>query len=283
MIVSDKSLQRLIRRPTIGLIRERYLNEFITTLTGMDSQKDSSVFSNLEEIQFISNEEPYIPIQLFSELRKLSIEMKTIQLPASFEWPSLVDLHLRGTIDMDKLEPFLRQHALIRKLHIGAVSTLRPIGPSPSLLLEPLRYILSSRLDAALVESILGHAEINANGHERSLLREIHAQLDKETDEKTVREIRQAIVIFFERLLQLELDRYSLDIGKTLPLKNLHPFKLGYSIDYFWEDELAIKGKLLPLLDETSRSGLWTNTEAMESPEKLYVYQQIVFNLRETA
>lgn len=274
-ILSHQTLRQLVVRPTVGVIRQRHQREFITTLTGMDSQNTPLILPALEEIRLITSEEPYMPTQLFSELRKLHIDMETIRLPDDLAWPSLVDLHLRGIIDIDYLEDFLKNYKDIRQLHIAIVSSLRPLGPSSDPLHQLLRGLLNSRLDTELAGSIMRHAEKNADGHERLLLQDIHAQLDKMTDEKTAKEMHQAIVTVFKTLLKYELDRYSIDIGKMrIPLENLSQLEVSCSIAYFWEDELAIKGITLPE-DYASKSGLWINDEIKESLGISHVYQRI--------
>lgn len=80
----------------------------------------------------------------------------------------------------------------------------------------------------------MGHAEKNADRHERSLLRDIHAQLDRMTDGKTAKEMHQGIAAVLETLLEYELDEYSIDIGKMrIPLENPSQFELSCSIAYF--------------------------------------------------
>lgn len=86
--------------------------------------------------------------------------------------------------------------------------------------------------------------------------------------------MHQAIVTGFEALLNYEFKRYSFDsfnIGKMqIPPEIL---ELSCSIEYFWEDELAIKGTTLPE-DYASKSGLWINDEIKESLEISHVYQR---------
>ncbi|KAK2798415.1 hypothetical protein FQN50_008855, partial [Emmonsiellopsis sp. PD_5] len=153
----------------------------------------------LESIRFITNE-PYSLIDLTRQLRKLHIDTETIQFQI-LAWPSLVDLHLRGNINLDRLEKFLFHHEHIRKLHLA---TVRPLGPAPDFH-QRLKNILDSQLEPELAGSIMRHAANNADGHERSLLREIHAQLDDLVDKETAKKMNQLVVTEFEILLNLEL------------------------------------------------------------------------------
>lgn len=112
------------------------------------------------------------------------------------------------------------------------------------------------------------------DGHERSLLRNIHTELDKRTDSETADSIRQSIIILFEVLLEYELDRYTLDIGRMeMLLENPSQFRLGCLIEYFWEDELAINGTILPE-DYASEQGLWTNNEFKGDLQIFHVYER---------
>lgn len=88
-ILSHEALRQLIKRPTVGVIRQRRQGEFIATLTSIGTQNIPSVLPALEEIQLISNEEPYLPIALFSELGKLHIDMEYIRLPDDFVQKSI--------------------------------------------------------------------------------------------------------------------------------------------------------------------------------------------------
>jgi hypothetical protein len=135
---------------------------------------------------------------------------------------------------------------------------LRPLHPSSGELQKLLEKVLNSRLDTEVAGSIMRHAEKYASGHERSLLREIHAQLEESTDEKTVTEMRQTLVTLFEAILRCELDRHiALVMEIRVPYENL---SLSFSIEYFWDDELAIKGITLPG-DYLSKTGVWKNDE----------------------
>lgn len=61
--------------------------------------------------------------------------------------------------------------------------------------------------------------------------------------------------------LKYELDRHSRDIGRMqIPLAYLSQFNISCSIEYFWEDALAIKSTILPE-DYASKQGLWTNNK----------------------
>lgn len=141
------------------------------------------------------------------------------------------------------------------------MSTLRPHDPSQSTLLGPIKQVLHCGLRTELVEQIDTRSQLNGDGHELSLLRNIHTKLDKTTDRETADMIHQAIVTLSTVLLAYELDRYSLDIGKTRVLLDASPsFELSYSIEYFWEDEIAINGTILPE-EYPSKYGLWTNND----------------------
>lgn len=271
LISSHEALRPLINRPTLGVIRQRRQGEFIATLTAMGIQNTPSVLPALEEIRLISNEELYLPIALFAKLRKLHIDMEYIRLPDDLVWPSLVDVHLRGTIDIGCLEGFLKNHNHIRQLHLEIVATLRPLGASPGIVHVLSRAVLNSGLDTELVDSILQNAELNAEGHERSLLRHIHAQLEQMLDAGPAKKMHQALVAGFETALEYELRRYSGDIGNMrIPTTQL---EVSSSIAWFWEDELAIKGMKLPE-NYTSKSGLWINEEVKESLGRSYVYKR---------
>ncbi|KAJ5982056.1 hypothetical protein N7451_012156 [Penicillium sp. IBT 35674x] len=118
------------------------------------------------------------------------------------------------------------------------------------------------------------NAEQNADGHERSLLRHIHAQLDQMVG-GSARKMHQAIITGFETLLQYELQRYSTDIGNMrMPLQASAQLEVSCSIAWFWEDELAIEGMELPE-NYASTSELWTNDEVSESLGKSYVFKRI--------
>lgn len=270
-ILSHEALRPLIKRPTVGVIRQRRQGEFIATLTGMGTQDTPTILPALEEIQFISNEEPYLPIALFSELGKLYIDLEYIRLPDNFVWPSLVDVHIRGAIDFDCLQAFLRNHDHIRQLHLAIVVTLRPLDTS-STIQRLLRMILNDELDA-VAESIVRNAEQNADGHERSLLRHIHAQLDQMVD-GSARKMYHAVVTGFEAYLQYEFQRHCIDLGNMrMPLQTLNQLDVSCSIAWFWEDELAIKDMKLPE-NYASRSGLWINDEVKESLGKSCVFKR---------
>jgi len=273
LILSHEALRPLIKRPTACVTRQRREGEFISTLTRLGTQNTPSALPALEEIQLISNEEPYLPIALFSEIEKLHIDMEYIRLPDNFVWPSLVDVHLRGTIDIDCLEGFLKNHHHIRKLFLAIVATLRPLGPSPSTVHTLSRTVLKSGLDTELVDSILRNAEQNTDGHERSLLLHIHDQLDKRVD-GTVKKLHEALITSFETVLEYELRRYSIDIEKMqIPRQISTKLEVGCSISWFWEDELAIKGINLPQ-NYASKRGLWIKDEIKESLRKTYVYER---------
>lgn len=270
--MSHEALRPLIQRPTIGVIRQRRQGEFISTLTGMGASDTPSVLRALEEIRLISNEEPYLPIALFSELGKLYTDMEYIRLPDDLVWPSLVDVHLRGTIDIDYLEGFLKKHNHIRRLHLTVVATLRPLGPSSTVHVLS-RAILNSGLDTELVDSILRNAEQNADDHERSLLRHIHTQLDQMVV-GSAKKMHRAVVTGFETALEYELRRYSIDIeNMRIQLPTLAQLEISSSIAWFWEDELAIQGMKLPE-NYASQTGLWINDEVKESLGKSYVYKR---------
>jgi hypothetical protein len=273
LILSHEALWPLINRPTLGVIRQRRQGEFIATLTGIGIQNTPSVLPALEEICLISNEEPYLPIALFAKLRKLDIDMEYIRLPDDLVWPSLVDVHLRGTIDIGSLEGFWKNHNHIRQLHLAILATLRPLDASPGIVHVLSRAVLNSGLDTELVDSILQNAELNAEGHERSLLRHIHAQLDQMLD-GSANKMHRALVAGFETYLEYELRRYSVDIGNMrIPLQTTTQFEVSSSIARFWEDELAIKGVKLPE-NYASKSGLWIIDEVKESLGKYYVYKR---------
>jgi Holliday junction resolvase RusA-like endonuclease len=137
---------------------------------------------------------------------------------------------------------------------------LEPLHPSSGELQNLLEKVLNSRLDTEVAGSIMRHAEKYASGHERSLLREIHAQLEESTDEKTATELRQTLVTLFEAMLRCELDRHiALVMEMRVPYENLS-LELNFSIEYFWDDELAIKGITLPG-DYLSETGVWKNDE----------------------
>lgn len=262
-ILSHQTLLQLIKLPTVGVIRQCRQNEFITTLTGMDPRHTLSILPALEKIRLITKEEPYMSTQLFSELQKLHIDMESIQLPSSSVYPSLVGLYLRGAIDIDYLEGFLKNHHHIKQVHIAIVATLRPLGYSTGLV-NLLRDILSRGLDAELSGSVMRYAESNAHGHERLLLRDIHAQLDK-LEDRAAKELRKTIVAAFEMLLEYELNKYCEVIGKMqISTANPSQLEISSSIAYFWEDELAIKGAALPE-DYPSKKGLWIHNEIKES------------------
>lgn len=80
------------------------------------------------------------------------------------------------------------------------VSMLRSLGPSLSVLLGPIKDVLHSCLRTELVEQIITRSQMNTDGHERSLLRNIHTELDKTTDRESAGMIRQAIVSLFRTL-----------------------------------------------------------------------------------
>lgn len=74
------------------------------------------------------------------------------------------------------------------------VSMLGPCGPSPSVLLGPIKDGLHSGLCTELVEQIIIRFQMNIDGHERPLLRNIHTESDKSTVRETADMIRQAII-----------------------------------------------------------------------------------------
>ncbi|KAL6228591.1 hypothetical protein BDW75DRAFT_246581 [Aspergillus navahoensis] len=78
------------------------------------------------------------------------------------------------------------------------------------------------------------------DGHERSLLRNIHTELDKTTDRVSTGMIRQV-----------------LEAADTWCASQL---ELSSSIEQYWEDEFAINGTIFPE-DYTPKRGLWTNDE----------------------
>jgi hypothetical protein len=238
----------------------------------MDPQHTLSILPALEKIRLITNDEPYLSTQVFSKLQNLHIDMESIRLPSGIIYPALVGLHLRGAIDFDCLEGFLKNHQHIRQLHIAIVATLRPISHSRDLL-DMLSNILSYGLDAELAGSIMRQAEMNAGGHERFLLREIHAQLEN-LESKVAKELRQNIIAAFETLLKYELNKHHVIIGKTqISTANPSELEVSCSIAWFWEDDLAIKGATLPK-DYASKRGLWINNELRESLRMSHVYQR---------
>ncbi|KAB8067785.1 hypothetical protein BDV29DRAFT_185574 [Aspergillus leporis] len=246
----------------------------MTKLTGMSTQHTPSTLPALEEIRFITSQDPYVPLRLFRELRKLHIDMEALQIPSDLKWPSLFDLHLRGVIDLENLQSFLKKHKNIGKLHLAFVSVLRPLDSSGDFK-RLLEEILNSRLDAELTGSIMRRAGKNADGHERSLIQHIYAQLDKLPNAQTVEQIRQLIITFFKTLLKYEFDKHSTEIGKMeVPLKNPSRLELSTSIEYFWEDELAIKG-INRLEDYAPRKWVWTNNKVRTSLKMSCVFQHI--------
>lgn len=100
LICSDRSLQQLTVRPTIAVAHQVRERLFTTSLTGMDS-RNSLILPAFQEMRLITNEPPYPPLLLFTELRNLHVDMEAIQWPANLKWKSLTDLSLRGVIDID--------------------------------------------------------------------------------------------------------------------------------------------------------------------------------------
>jgi hypothetical protein len=94
-------------------------------------------------------------------------------------------------------------------------------------------------------------------------LLQIHAQLEKVPDEKTNRELHQALVTAFETIMKLELERYTVDMGQIRLPRDNALLELSCSIEYFWEDELAIRAATID--DYASKRGLWTNDEVKKS------------------
>lgn len=247
-------------QPTVGVIRQHDRVRITTTLTGLDPERSLSILPALEEIRFITSD-AYIPTQSFINLRRLHVDMEFIQLPIDHVWPSLTNLHLRGgTMDIDRLEMFLNNHKCIRKLHLAFVCMLRPLDPSSRELQKHLEKLLNSKLGTEVSGSIMRHAEKYASGHERSLIREIHARLEESTDEKTATEMRQTLVTVFEAMLRYELDRHIAVVMEMRTPSEIQPLELSFSIEYFWDDELAIKG--ITLSGEfVSDHEVWNNDE----------------------
>ncbi|KAL6228610.1 hypothetical protein BDW75DRAFT_246553 [Aspergillus navahoensis] len=105
------------------------------------------------------------------------------------------------------------------------------------------------------------HAKRNADGHERSLIQHIHAQLDEYTDAKTAGECRQLIIDFFKTLLKGELDQHTIEIGlMRVSLDDEFQLSISSSIEYFWKDELAIRGIKWPE-DYALKKWVWTNDD----------------------
>lgn len=65
-------------------------------------------------------------------------------------------------------------------------------------------------------------AHMDADGHERSLLRNVHAELEKSTDDEMAKAMRQDVVTALRVLLGYELDVYTLNLERIrISLKNL--------------------------------------------------------------
>ncbi|KAF1347201.1 hypothetical protein EJ07DRAFT_143665, partial [Lizonia empirigonia] len=205
-VVRENTLQKLVLRPTAGVIRQYHQNKFVTTLTSMRTKQACPILPALREIRLISNEKPYLPTLLFGKLRKLHIDMECVQFETHHNWPLLEILLLRGIIDFAPLEAFLNRHTKLKQVQIATVSFLRPIVDSPGLLPQLLRGILGTVLSTDLVESIMNHATEHADGHERSFLQHFYAQLDKMTDEETAKDLRHRIVGAFDTMLDYEFE-----------------------------------------------------------------------------
>lgn len=263
-IRSDRVLQRLTGRPTIADVRQVGPNQFAAELTRMDS-RNSSVLPALQKIRLIANEPPYVPLHLFNGLRCLYVQTLKLQLPDSPTWESLADVVLRGTVDLDKffdsLGGLLQSHRCIGKLHLAVVSPLRNLDASPSIIPATIKRILGTELHPELVEQIMTRAQMSAEGHEQLFVRNIHAELDKLTDTKTAEILRGDIYNLFKLRLKYELEKYALILESMgVPPENRSKLELSCSIEFFWQDELVIRGGTLPE-DYTSRFGLWRDIE----------------------
>lgn len=147
-------------------------------------------------------------------------------MPNSLIWESLAKLHLRGTVNLhkyvDNLVAFFEGHRQLKSLHLAIVSSLRPLGPPPNVLSEIIGQILGFKLCTELVEQIMTRAHMDADGHERSLLRNVHAELEKSTDDEMAKAMRQDVVTALRVLLGYKLDVYTLNLERIrISLKNL--------------------------------------------------------------
>lgn len=112
----------------------------------------------------------------------------------------------------------------------------------PADLLDMLNNTLSYGLDAELAGPIMRQAEMSGGGHERFLLREIHAQLEN-LESKVAKELRQNIIAAFETLLKYELNKHHVIIGKTqISTASPSQLEVSCSIAWFWEDDSSHQG-----------------------------------------
>jgi hypothetical protein len=251
---------RFLPLPSLGIIRQHRQGEIVTNLTDMKSDTVHSILPKLEKIRFVSTEAPYVTMQCFKKLRRLQIDMETVQWDLECNWPLLEELDLRGSIAIDPcLGAFLGRHKHLKHLHIFAVITLRQLGPSEDELHRAMTLVLSHALSTELTGSIMEYATKNAIGHERSLFQHFYVKLDEMVDNETAIYVRQIMAQFFVATMEQELERHRSAIEKLdIPLDVANQLDVSYSGDVFWKDEFAIKG--LPLIDD-SGDGLWINDE----------------------
>jgi hypothetical protein len=115
---------------------------------------------------------------------------------------------------IDSLGLFLQSHRRTATFHLAILSPLRPLGTLPNILSATIKRLLGTELHPELVEQIMTRAQMSADGHERSLIRNIHAELDKLTDRKTAEMLRGDIFNLFKILLQYELGIYTLSLER---------------------------------------------------------------------
>ncbi|KAK4073068.1 hypothetical protein Purlil1_13156 [Purpureocillium lilacinum] len=233
-----------ILRPKAGIVRQSGDGQFITTVTDF-APSPQSILPALEEIRLLTSDEPLFAVQVFPNLRRLHVDMEFVQLANGLEWPRLEALHLRGTFSVVQLQDFLARNKSIRQIHLTAVLALKPLKPPPGSVRELIKAALGSVLSAENVGSIMRSAEDCDDAHERSFLRQVHADLDKMTDQDAKSEAREAIVTNFGVLLAHEANHYLADIGKLGLSDSSSLHEVTFSAQYAWEDELVIRGSTL--------------------------------------
>ena len=252
---SRKSMQ-LYSLPRTGLVRQMYGGKFTICLREMVLGALQPIFPALKKIQ-LKADDPYMALVSFKKLEKITFDMEQVRLRVPSKWPNLISICVRGDIDFDALQSFLCNHTGVRRVQVQAISKLRARSPQSSYLPRLIRSALATALSPAFTDSILDQAEKYAESHERTFVRAIHAELDKQLEANKAKEMHSAIVVMFQTILEFELKKNSKDImTMRVPLRDLSLLELRCAIEYYWEDSLAITNERLRD-DSQIHSGSW--------------------------
>ncbi|EEU34836.1 uncharacterized protein NECHADRAFT_88422 [Fusarium vanettenii 77-13-4] len=232
--------------PKVGLVCQGDDGKFSSILECVNDPKAPPILSALREIRLITDEAPDFPMTAFHNLTKINIDIETIKLPSELKWWALTDVSLRGSIDIDNLEAFLKYHHCVEKLRIVAVLRLGLVEISRSQIHTRLRVGLGSIIGMKAIDSAMKHAQKRPGVLERDLLGRIRGGLAKRPDSSVIEQAHQAIVATYAGHLESERERFVTNINEMREsLGGRARPEINVSMEYVKEDKLAIQGGML--------------------------------------